>query len=185
MIRWIDWHPIEVKKLVDTYTEKYLKDWESFVRSEEERKKAETQNGNESKQKPLDRNETAKPASIFRVSSYEYRSASPQKRRYPCFKLNLTSSSFHLSLKDAEEEVADKGLLYRNVSEITKLSPVMRPYAYVITEIPLEMDVNLDLLELNLSERIHNPYGTLWGKGIAATSSFCTVWERNTAIGDA
>lgn len=114
--------------------------------------------------KTLDGNETAKPASIFRLTCYEYRHASPKKRRYPCIKLGIINSSFHLTLKEAEEEVADKGLLYRSVSEITKLSPFMRPYAYVITEIPLEVDVNLDILGQSLSERIYNPDGTLWGK---------------------
>ena len=114
--------------------------------------------------KTLEEKETTKPASIFRLTSYEYRYASPNKRRYPCIKLGIINSSFHLTLKEAEKKVADKGLLCRSVSEITKLSPVMRPYAYVITEIPLGVDVNLDLLGQSLSERIYNPDGTLWGK---------------------
>ena len=50
IIRWIDRYPVEARKLIDTYTEKCVKNWESFVREEEERKKAETQNGNESNQ---------------------------------------------------------------------------------------------------------------------------------------
>lgn len=50
IIRWIDRYPVEARKLIDTYTEKYVKNRESFVREEEERKKAETQNENESKQ---------------------------------------------------------------------------------------------------------------------------------------
>ena len=108
---------------------------------------------------PCDENSTTKPASIFRVTTYEYQYYLPKKIHYPSFRLRTANTAFLLTLKEAEEWVAEKSSYYRNND-----NKPFATYAYVITEIPLKFDTNLDVFRLSLSERVYSPDGTLWGK---------------------
>ena len=64
---------------------------------------------------------------------------------------------------EAEEWVAHKGSYYRRINKDNKPS-YYGTYAYVITEIPLRIDTNLDYYGISLSERVYSPDGTLWGE---------------------
>lgn len=119
---------------------------------------------------PYDEIGTTKPASLFMVTSYKYRSYSPKKIHYPSFRLRTANTAFLLTLKEAEEWVAQKGKFYRRVGKDNKPSCNFGTYAYVITEISLKLDTNLDVFGLSLSERVYSPDGTLWGK-----RDFCNI----------
>lgn len=119
---------------------------------------------------PYDEIGTTKPASIFRVTTYDYRYYSPKKIHYPSYRLRAANTAFLATLKEAEEWVAEKGKSYRRVNIDNKPSCNLGTFAYVITEIPLRIDTNLDILELSLSERVYSPDGTLWGK-----RDFCNI----------
>ena len=96
-------------------------------------------------------NDIITPPSIFKVTTYEYQNPSPTKVKYPCFQLRKTTSSFHLSLYEAEEQVKKN------------LRLVLDTYAHVITEIPLGMAVNTENFGQSLSEWVYGRDGTLLG----------------------
>ena len=123
---------------------------------------------------PCDENGTTKPASIFRVTTYEYQYHLPKRIHYPSFRLRTANTAFLLTLKEAEEWVAHKGSFYRRINEDNKPSSYYGTYAYVITEIPLKIDTNLDFFGLSLSERVYGPDGTLWGK-----RDYCNIIPEN------
>ena len=105
-----------------------------------------------------------RPLSIYRVTNYVYRYYTRKRTHYPCFRLRTAESSFHLTLKEAEEWVSDNGRIHRFVKENVSDDNIFGTYAYVITEIPLGVETKLDILGENLSERIYSPDGTLWAK---------------------
>ena len=123
---------------------------------------------------PCDENGTTKPASLFMVTSYKYRFYSPKKIQYPSFRLRTANTAFLPTLKEAEEWVAHKGSFYRRINEDNKPSSYYGTYAYVITEIPLRIDTNLDYYGTSLSERVYSPDGTLWGK-----RDYCNIIPDN------
>ena len=88
--------------------------------------------------------------SIYRLTAYYL--PLPRRQHYPSFKLRNGKSFFFPTLQEAEEQI---------LSDAEKLLPAI--YAYVVTEIPLGIAVNLDVLGESLSERIYLPNGTLWG----------------------
>lgn len=119
---------------------------------------------------PCDENGATKPASIFRVTTYEYQYYLPKKIHYLSFRLRTANTAFLPTLKEAEEWVVHKGSFYRSINKDNKPSSYYGTYAYVITEIPLRVDINLDYYGISLSERVYSPDGTLWGKG-----DFCNI----------
>lgn len=100
------------------------------------------------------------PPSIFKVTTYEYQNPSPRKAKYPCFKLRKTTSSFHLSLYEAEEKVKNTERQQEEFSEMV----VLDTYAHVITELPLGMAVNTEAFGQSLSEWVYGPDGSLLGE---------------------
>ena len=48
---------------------------------------------------PYEENGTTKPASIFRVTTYEYQYYSPKKSHYPSFRLRTANTAFLPTLK--------------------------------------------------------------------------------------
>lgn len=99
------------------------------------------------------------PPSIFKVTTYEYQYPSLKKVKYPCFKLRKTTSSFHLSLHEAETQVKNAVRSVEDASEMV----VLDTYAFVITEIPLGMDVSTEVFGQSLSEWVYAADGTLLG----------------------
>lgn len=104
------------------------------------------------------------PPSFFRVTEYEYKYSSTKKVHYPCFKLRKGMTTYHLSLKEAEEQVTVEAKVVdyamKNDSETLHLGT----YAYVITELPLGLEVNNEVLGQSLSERVYGPDGILLGE---------------------
>ena len=123
---------------------------------------------------PCDENSTTKPASIFRVTTYEYQYYLPKKIHYPSFRLRTANTAFLPTLKEAEEWVVHKGSFYRSINKDNKPSSYYGTYAYVITEIPLRVDANLDYYGISLSERVYSPDGTLWGE-----RDYCNIIPDN------
>ena len=123
---------------------------------------------------PYEENGTTKPASIFRVTTYEYQYYLPKKIHYPSFRLRTANTAFLPTLEEAEEWVAHKGSFYRHINKDNKPSSYYGTYAYVITEIPLRIDTNLDYYGISLSECVYSPDGTLWGK-----RNYCNIIPDN------
>ena len=67
-------------------------------------------------------NGNTKPASIFRVTTYEYQYYLPKKIHYPSFRLRTANTAFLPTLEEAEEWVAHKGSFYRHINKDNKPS---------------------------------------------------------------
>lgn len=108
-------------------------------------------------------NTTTRPSSIFRLTVYEYRRNLSKHLHYPRFKLNSYRSCFFHSLKEAEDQISYESsynhILLKGETEHTWFGI----YAFVVTEIPLGISVNLGIRGESLSERVYLPDGTLWG----------------------
>ena len=98
--------------------------------------------------------------SIYCVATYYHQYSSLRKNHYPCFKLRQ-EDAFFITLKDAEDYVAAKGEAYKATSKKNEHTH-LGVYAYVITEIPVGIDLNLNVLGQSLSERTYLPNGELW-----------------------
>ena len=98
--------------------------------------------------------------SIFRVTTYRHQYSSLRKNHYPSFKLRH-EDAFFITLKDAEDYVAARGEAYKAFFKESE-HPYLDIYAYVITELPIGIDLNLDVLGQSLSERTYLPNGELW-----------------------
>lgn len=105
-------------------------------------------------------NDIFAPPSIFKVTTYEYQFPSPKKVKYPCFKLRKTTSSFHLSLYEAETQVKNAVHNSKEASEKVALDT----YAHVITEYPLGMDIDTEVFGQSLSEWVYGSDGALLGE---------------------
>lgn len=66
---------------------------------------------------PFGKSDIAKPMSIFRVTTYEYKSFTRKRTHYPSFRLRVMESSFYHTLKQAEKMVADRGRIHRLIKE--------------------------------------------------------------------
>jgi hypothetical protein len=98
--------------------------------------------------------------SIFRLTIYEYSRHSLEKLRYP-IKLSNYKSTYFNTLEEAEYAVMHKAC-FADKSQVSE-HKFYGTYAFVITEIPLGINVSLDNLGDSLSERIYLPNGSLWG----------------------
>ena len=86
------------------------------------------------------------------LTFYEYRYYAREKARYPCFKLNTYHMRFFFeTLSEAELAIQHRA---RHPDDY---------YAYVITELPLGIGLQLSLWGQSLSDRVYLPDGTLWG----------------------
>lgn len=108
-------------------------------------------------------NMSAKPPSIFRLTVYEYRRKLSKHLHYPSFKLNDFKSSFYTTLKDAEDQIAYESKYSKAFIQEESGQRWYDRYAYVITEIPLGIGIELQTRGESLSERVYLPDGTLWG----------------------
>ena len=97
--------------------------------------------------------------SIFKVMLYWHRCHSKRKLRYPSFRVSSSNEIYFKTMEEVEEYMQNS---------VHKMHPVdddyIDLYAYVVIEIPLREEVNVDVLDQNLSFRTYLPDGTLWGK---------------------
>lgn len=103
--------------------------------------------------------------SIFKVIRYEPTFRNKQRLRYPTFRVSGNNVIYFRTLEDVENYMQERGGFYNSV---LKMHPIdgnyIDLYAYVVIEIPLREEINVDVLDQNLSLRIYLPDGTLWGK---------------------
>ena len=100
--------------------------------------------------------------SIFKVTRYCYKYHNPDKCHWPEFKLDSHEVTFLFTLKEAEEYVKQNAIYHQYGT-----------YAYVVTEIP----VGLQLMERPMSDcfsqRVYLSDGSLWGVSDYATIMQC------------
>lgn len=103
--------------------------------------------------------------SIFKVICYEPKFRNKQRLRYPTFRVSGSNEIYFKTLEDVENYMQERGEFYNSVR---KMHPIdgnyIDLYAYVVIEIPFREEINVDVLDQNLSLRIYLPDGTLWGK---------------------
>jgi hypothetical protein len=106
-----------------------------------------------------------KVESIFKVIHYMHRCHSRSKLRYPTYRVSGSNEIYFRTIEEVEKYMQERGDFYTGVR---KMHPVddnyIDLYAYVVIEIPIREEVNVDVLDQYLSFRIYLPDGTLWGK---------------------
>ena len=99
--------------------------------------------------------------SIFKVIHYEHTRHRKSKLRYPTFKVHGSDEIYFKTLEEVEDYM-------QRLAEFYNKHPLdddyIDMYAYVVIEIPLNEEVNVDVLDHYLSFRTYLPDGTLWGK---------------------
>ena len=103
--------------------------------------------------------------SIFKVIHYEPTFWNKHRLRYPTFRVSGSNEIYFKTLDEVENYMQERGDFYNSVR---KMHPVddnyIDLYAYVVIEIPLKEEINVDVLDQYLSFRTYLPDGTLWGK---------------------
>ena len=104
--------------------------------------------------------------SIFKVMLYEPKFHNKRRLSYPTFRVSGRDEIYFKNLEEVENYMQERGDIYNNVR---KRRPVddddyIDSYAYVVIEIPLREEINVDDLDQYLSFRTYLPDGTLWGK---------------------
>lgn len=123
--------------------------------------------------------------SFFKVMHYEPSFHNKRRLRYPTFRVHGSNEIYFKSLEEVENYMQERGDFYNSVH---KMHPVdddyMNLYAYVVIEIPLREQVNVDVLDHYLSFRTYLPDGTLWGNDYGhfmsrhATGEEYNYWGR-------
>ncbi len=94
-----------------------------------------------------------------------HRCHSRSKLRYPTYRVSGSNEIYFRTIEEVEKYMQERGDFYTGVR---KMHPVddnyIDLYAYVVIEIPIREEVNVDVLDQYLSFRIYLPDGTLWGK---------------------
>lgn len=106
--------------------------------------------------------------SIFKVTCYSYKHRYPDKCKWPGFKLDSFGSTFFYTLEDAEKYVEHK-------AGCPLYGPPCGTYAYVVTEIPIGLQVTEQLMSDCFSQRVYLPDGSLWG-----ANDYATIMQRET-----
>ena len=100
-----------------------------------------------------------KVESIFKVIYYEPSCLNIRRLRYPTFRVSGSNEIYFRTIEEVEDYMQNS---------VHKMHPVddnyIDLYAYVVIEIPLREEVNVDVLNQYLSLRTYLPDGTLWGK---------------------
>ena len=102
--------------------------------------------------------------SIFKVTRYSYKYRNPDKCHWPEFKLDSHEVTFFYTLKEAEEYVKQNAIYHQHGT-----------YAYVVTEIPVGLQVMERLMLDCFSQRVYLSDGSLWG-----VSDYATIMQRET-----
>ena len=103
--------------------------------------------------------EIDKVDSIFKVIHYMHRCHSKRKLRYPSFRVSGSNEIYFKTMEEVEEYMQKRSHKTHPAGDDN-----IDLYAYVVIEIPLREEVNVDVLDHNLSFRTYLPDGTLWGK---------------------
>ena len=102
--------------------------------------------------------------SIFKVTRYSYKYRNPDKCHWPEFKLDSHEVTFLFTLKEAEEYVKQNAIYHQYGT-----------YAYVVTEIPIGLQVMERLMSDSFSQRVYLSDGNLWG-----VSDYANIMQRET-----
>ena len=103
--------------------------------------------------------------SIFKVMRYEHKCCSKRKLRYPTFKVSGSNEIYFRTLDEVEQYMQKQADHYNRINEMFPIeNDYDNLYAYIVIEIPLREEVNVDALDEYLSFRIYLPNGSLWGK---------------------
>ena len=104
--------------------------------------------------------------SIFKVIVYSHKYLSKRRSHYPEFLMDTDNVVYFKRLGEVERYIKKEAKRYEKINARIgmKDDQVMGLYAYVVIEIPLAMEVNIDLLDQYLSLRIYLPDGSLWGE---------------------
>ena len=117
--------------------------------------------------------------SIFKVIHYEPAFRNKRKLRYPTFRVYGSNEIYFKTLDEVEGYMQKQGDFYRKIHEMHPVDDnYIDLYAYVVIEIPLSEEVNVEVLNQYLSLRTYLPDGTLWGKNEYGN------YMPNLAIGD-
>lgn len=100
--------------------------------------------------------------SIFKVMPY-YFARSWRKLQYPEFKTKVLETLYMRTCEEVDAYMIKHSNYY---VEFKEKVPEFKSsiYAYVVLEIPLGFETNVDVLGENLSTRIYLPDGSLWGE---------------------
>lgn len=106
-----------------------------------------------------------KTESIFKVIHYAPMCLNKRRMHYPTFRVSGSNEIYFRSMEEVEKYIREKGNSYTRIHEMNPVNDdYMDLYAYVVIEIPLREEVNVEVLNQNLSLRTYLPDGTLWGK---------------------
>ena len=107
-----------------------------------------------------------KVESIFKVIPYRRRSFGKRHMRYPTVRMSGNDALYFKTIVDVENYINESA---HYVDEYDfRNDPVHGVYAYVVLEIPLSMEININVMGEYLSMRTYLPDGTLWGKNTYA-----------------
>lgn len=99
--------------------------------------------------------------SIYKVIHYKHTWHNKRKLPYPKFNVSDSNEIYFKTLEEVEDYM-QKQFDFHNKHPLDK--DFIDMYAYVVIEIPLYEEVNVEVLNQYLSFRTYLPNGTLWGK---------------------
>lgn len=109
--------------------------------------------------------------SVFKVIRYRTMVYDKRKLRYPAFKVYGSEEIYFKTLDDVENYMREQAFCYEQMNSnrvIPYDGTYIDTYAYVVIEIPLNMELSISLSGNHLSVRIYQRDGTLWGKNLYA-----------------
>ena len=101
---------------------------------------------------------------LFKVTRYSYKHCNPDKCHWTEFRLESHEVTYFYTLKESEEYVKLNAIYHQYGT-----------YAYVVTEIPIGLQVMERLKSDCFSQRVYLSNGSLWG-----VNDYATIMQRET-----